>query len=108
MAQNCSEVHSAVDNFFMRTDNNIGAQPFRKGIFAQRASEKDAVMAITIEKSDSMLARKVKISGPAIDKLNRRKENNDRPKMTGKTLDKNLKSVTGTLFRDLKKFVSSK
>jgi hypothetical protein len=57
----------------------------------------------SIDSLDSTVARKITISGPAIERLDRRKEDNNNPKMTTEKLQKNLKKVSGSLFRELKK-----
>jgi hypothetical protein len=44
----------------------------------------------------------VRFSGPAIDALDRRKEDNDSPRMTADELNRNFDSVKDELFRNLK------
>jgi hypothetical protein len=61
---------------------------------------------VKIDSSSLVSLEKVKISGPFVASLDRRKEDNNHQKMSNEKLRENLKAVKKTMLTELKKISS--
>jgi uncharacterized protein YehS (DUF1456 family) len=64
------------------------------------------IAMITVDSTNIGNLGRIKISGPAVDKLKARKENNNHKKMSDRQLRKNLETVSRSLVVSLKSLSS--
>ena len=60
---------------------------------------------VTIDTSDSVIGQRISISGPAVDALDRRKEDNNNSALTSQKLRENLDAIGNNVFAELRKLV---